>query len=88
MAAHTEKIVLERAGLYPRYVPSGHLLYVRKGTLFAVPFDPVRLEVRGSPAVAVEDVSNDTNFGFARPMSSESRVTDGTAVYGRHGCVR
>ena len=88
LTAHTEKIVLERAGLYPRYVPSGHLLYVRKGTLFAVPFDPVRLEVRGSPAVAVEDVSNDTNFGFARPMSSESRVTDGTAVYGRHGCVR
>jgi serine/threonine-protein kinase len=66
LAAHTEKIVLERAGLSPRYLPSGHLLYVRKGTLFAVPFDPVRLEVRGSPVVAVEDVSNDTNFGFAR----------------------
>jgi len=66
LAAHTEKIVLERAGLYPRYVPSGHLLYVRKGTLFAVAFDPVRLEVRGSPAAAVEDVSNDTNYGFAQ----------------------
>jgi len=66
LATRTGKIVLEHAGLYPRYLPSGHLLYVRKGTLFAVPFDPVRLEVRGSPAVAVEDVSNDTNFGFAR----------------------
>ena len=64
LTAHTEKIVLERAGLYPRYVPSGHLLYVRKGTLVAVPFDPVRLEIRGSPAVAVEDVSNNTNYGF------------------------
>jgi serine/threonine-protein kinase len=66
LAARTEKIVLEHAGLSPRYLPSGHILYVRKGTLFAVPFDPVRLEVRGSPAVVVEDVSNDTNFGFAR----------------------
>jgi len=77
LAAHAEKIVMKRAGLYPRYVPSGHLLYVRKGTLLAVPFDPVRLEVRGSPAVAVEDVSNDTNYGFSRLDVSSS----GMALY-------
>ena len=26
-------------GSYGRYVPSGHLVYVNKATLFAVPFD-------------------------------------------------
>jgi eukaryotic-like serine/threonine-protein kinase len=60
------KIVLERAGMYPRYVSSGHLIYVTKGTLFAVPFDPISMEVRGRPSAVVEDVSNDTAFGFAR----------------------
>ncbi len=40
-----------------RYVPTGHLVFLRRGTLFAVPFDADRLEVEG-PAVAVlEQVS-------------------------------
>ena len=43
-----KKIVLEHAGMYPRYVPSGHLIYVTKGKLFAVPFDTDRLDVRGA----------------------------------------
>ena len=30
---------LLRGGTYGRYVPGGHLLYVNRGTLFAVPFD-------------------------------------------------
>jgi len=33
------KKTLMRGGSYGRYVPSGHLLYVNRGTLFAVPFD-------------------------------------------------
>jgi serine/threonine-protein kinase len=59
-------IVVERAGMYPRYVASGYLMYVTKGTLFAVPFDPARLEVHGRPTAFVEGISNDTAFGFAR----------------------
>ena len=31
------------------YVASGHLLFVRQGTLFAQDFDPVRLELTGNP---------------------------------------
>src|SRR5262249_17664086 len=42
---HRTKIV--HAGMYPRYLPSGHLAYVTNGTLSAVPFDLGRLEVRG-----------------------------------------
>jgi len=30
-----------------RYVPTGHLVFMRLGVLYAVPFDPERLQVRG-----------------------------------------
>jgi serine/threonine-protein kinase len=63
---HKQKIVLEHVGMYPRYVASGHLIYVTKGTLFAVPFDAARIEVRGRPAPVVEDVASDSTFGFAK----------------------
>jgi serine/threonine-protein kinase len=63
---HTAKIVLKRAGMYPRYLPSGHLLYVSKGTLFAMAFDTARLEARGQAVPLIEDVSNDTRYGFSR----------------------
>jgi serine/threonine-protein kinase len=39
-----------------RYVPSGHLVFTRGGTLFAVPFDPTRAEVTGGPVPAIEGV--------------------------------
>jgi serine/threonine-protein kinase len=44
--------VLLRGGYHGRYLKSGHLVYVREGTLFAAPFDVTRLELRG-PAVPV-----------------------------------
>ena len=59
-----ERKLLHEGGTYPRYLPSGlpraksrgHLVYVREGTLFAVPFDPERLEVTGQPAPVLEGV--------------------------------
>jgi serine/threonine-protein kinase len=48
--------LLIQGGTYPRYSPSGHLIYFRAPTLMAVPFDPVRLEIKGSPAPVVEGV--------------------------------
>src|SRR5262249_50097607 len=46
---HQRKTILEHGGMYPRYLPSGHLVYVTKGSLFAIPFDLERLEAQGSP---------------------------------------
>jgi serine/threonine protein kinase/Tol biopolymer transport system component len=63
---HRRKNLLEHAGMYPRYLPSGHLVYMTKGVLFAVPFNLDRLEVRGQAKLVLEEVSNDTNFGFAQ----------------------
>ena len=44
-----EKKVLVRGGSYGRYVPTGHLVYVRAGSIFAVPFDASSLEIKGQP---------------------------------------
>jgi serine/threonine-protein kinase len=57
------KILLKHAGMYPRYLPSGHLVYITKGALFALPFDPERLEVRGAPTLLWE-LANNPNLGF------------------------
>ncbi|MCH6554813.1 MAG: PD40 domain-containing protein [Acidobacteria bacterium] len=56
-----ERKVLHEGGTYPRYLPSGstgHLVYVREATLFAVPFDPDRVEVTGQPAPVLEGVAS------------------------------
>ena len=49
--------VLVRGGYYGRYLPSGHLVYVHQGTMFAAPFDVNRLEVSGPPVPVVENVA-------------------------------
>src|SRR5437899_13014265 len=40
---HQRKSVLQPAGMYARYVPSGQLIYVTKGALCAMTFDLDRL---------------------------------------------
>jgi Tol biopolymer transport system component len=68
---------LQHGGTYGRYLPSGHLIYVSRGTLFAVPFDPERLEVRGAPTPLLEEVSYNTGSGSAQLDFSRS----GTLIY-------
>jgi len=63
---------------FARYAPTGHLIYAREDTLFAVPFDIDRMEVNGSgipvqPGVVVSSAGpGSANFTFAN---------DGTLVY-------
>jgi serine/threonine-protein kinase len=66
------KIILEHGGMFPRYLPSGHLAYVTKGAIFVVPFDLERLEVRGAPAKLLEEVPNSLSIGFAQLDFSRS----------------
>jgi serine/threonine-protein kinase len=67
-----ERKVIQPGASYARYVPSGHLLFVNKGTLFAVPFDPDALEVRGTAAPVVQDVSWTAAHGGAQFSVSET----------------
>jgi serine/threonine protein kinase len=80
---HGEAHTLIR-GIYARYVASGHLLVVTAdGKLLAVPFDPVKVELKGSPVAILEGlrsgpfevnfaVSNNGTFVYATGGSSAS----------------
>jgi len=51
-----ERKVLVDGGTDVRYLPTGHLAYVRAGTLMVVPFDLGNLELSGDPVSVVEGV--------------------------------
>jgi len=75
------RIVL-RGGAFARYVPTGHLVYARKGSLLAVPFDLTRLQVTGPPVAVLEDLSTlSHDNGAAHFALSET----GILVYGAGG---
>jgi Tol biopolymer transport system component len=76
LADHHRK-TLVRGGTFGRYLPSGHLVYVNRGTLFAVPFDVERLEVHGTPAPVLDQVGYNAANGSAQLDFSKS----GTLIY-------
>jgi len=79
LANHSRK-TLVRGGTFGRYLPSGHLIYVNRGTLFALPFDLDRLEIRGTPAPLLENLAYSA-FGFAQFEFSRQLSGPGTFVY-------
>jgi serine/threonine-protein kinase len=60
-----ERKTLVQGGFRPLYSPSGHLVYARGGSLYAVPFDAGSLAVTGSPVKVVDGVFMSTNAGSA-----------------------
>ncbi len=54
--------VVRRGGYFGRYLPSGHLIYFRQGTLYGVPFDLGRLETHGAPVPLLEADSDRVSF--------------------------
>jgi serine/threonine protein kinase len=57
LADHRRKVLI-RGGTSPRYLPTGDLIYTNKSTLFAVPFDLDKLEVRGAAVPLVSDIAS------------------------------
>jgi hypothetical protein len=55
LESHERKTVLE-GGSAARYVPTGHVLYARGGTIFAIPFDVSRARVSGQAVAVVQGV--------------------------------
>jgi serine/threonine-protein kinase len=70
------RILLEEDGTAVRYVPTGHLVFARDDTLYAVPFDIDELKVKGSALPVVEGI-HVSLMGPAQFASSEN----GTLVY-------
>jgi serine/threonine protein kinase/Tol biopolymer transport system component len=73
---HETKALIS-GGTYGRYLSTGHLLYVKGGSLFAVPFDAGRLEVRGSPTRIFDHVAYNNPDGSAQFDVAKN----GTLVY-------
>ncbi len=63
-------------GAAPRYLSSGHVVFLQAGTLLAMPFDPVRLEATGAPVVVSQGVRQ---TGLGTPQFGFSK--SGTMVY-------
>jgi serine/threonine-protein kinase len=72
-----EKRVLFQPGTDVRYLPTGHLVYIRGGALLAAPFDLDRLEVLSTAIPVAEDVMHDPMGTGAAQFSVSD---DGTLV--------
>jgi len=68
--------ILIESGSSPRYVASGHILYVLNGTLMAASFDAERLELTSDPIPMIDDV-------LLKPIGSASYAVSetGSLVY-------
>jgi serine/threonine-protein kinase len=71
--------VLVKGGTFGRYVAPDHLTFVNQGTLYAVRFDPRRLEARGPHVPIIDSVSYSPTFGYAQISVGET----GVAIYRR-----
>jgi serine/threonine protein kinase len=81
-----KKKTLITGAYFGRYTPSGHLLYIRKGILMAVPFDPSALEAKGVPVPLLDDVATDSStaaaqFDFSRQGTFVYRSAKGPAAW-------
>ncbi|MFI5181323.1 MAG: protein kinase [Thermoanaerobaculia bacterium] len=63
---------------YPRFLPTGHIVFTRPGSLFAVPFSLKRLETSGPPVPLLDDLV--TEYDFTR-AAEYTFSRDGTLVY-------
>ena len=71
LATGERKVLIESASI-ARYSPSGHLVFARGGSLFAVAFDSRSLSVRGSPVKVVDGVATDVGSGAVQFALSAS----------------
>jgi serine/threonine-protein kinase len=55
--ASGERTIVVDDAIDARYLPTGHLIFMRRGVLMAAPFDPERLELRAPPVPVLEGVS-------------------------------
>jgi serine/threonine-protein kinase len=85
-----EKVLLTDAA-DARYVASGHLAFMRRGRLMAVPFDRERLELTGSPVAVVDEVMQAVNMGNSVSDTGAGQFAvarQGTLAYATGGVQR
>jgi serine/threonine-protein kinase len=79
-----ERRVLVQKAADGRYLPSGHLVYMSRGTLMAVPFDLDRLEATGGAVALIDNVmqaANTTSEAFDTGAGQFSVSASGALLY-------
>ena len=72
---------VQQGGYFGRYLPSGHLVYVHDGTLFAVRFDPSKLRTTGAATPVLRDVAANSVTATGRFDFPAAPLDGGTLVY-------
>ncbi|MGA2263295.1 MAG: protein kinase [Acidobacteriota bacterium] len=82
--------VLLQDGADARYIPTGHLVFLRQGTLMAVRFDPARLEVIGEPSPLVDNVMQafSTSGGYNTGAGQFNVSDSGELIYAAGGILQ
>ena len=76
-----ERRVIRSGGSDARYVPTGHLVYANADVLYAMPFDPDRLEATGAPVPVVSGVRRVFNPAATTGAAFYAFTTNGMLVY-------
>ncbi len=86
-----ERRTIVKGGTNPRFVAAaGQLVFLRAGVLMAAPFDPDRLEFRGTPVTVLEGVVENPRTGageFTLSASGSLAYLPGGVTYGEHELV-
>jgi serine/threonine protein kinase/Tol biopolymer transport system component len=68
-------------GYGPEYLPTGHLVFARNGSLLAVQFDPTRALPKGTPRPVLQGVVTSGGLSFGGGAGQYAIATNGTIVY-------
>ena len=74
--------MLVQGGADARYVETGHLVYIKAGTLMAVPFDLRSQQITGSPVAVLEGVMQSVNT----PNALDETAPASSPCRGREPC--
>ena len=61
-----ERKTLVRGGYAPRYLESGHVVFMRNGSIWAAPFDIESLQLKGDPAPVLNGIASQGSEGVAQ----------------------
>jgi len=78
-----DRKILVEGGTFAHYIPTGHILFGRGSNVYAVPFDPDRLELKGSPVQVLEGGMLGEAWGTMMLAVSPT----GTLIYSPRGAV-
>ncbi len=81
--ADGKRYTVVQNAMFGRYLPSGHLVYINQGSLYALRFDIEKLQTLGSPVLVASEVEFSPTFGYAHYDVSRN----GTLVFRRRSAA-